>query len=90
MTPVYFVMTKREAERRQRPVAPARKDWRPIVEALGAGKTLFIPDSEIDDGDIKYLQLAFARRGQNERLSVVRVQYQDYVGRQLAVSMVRV
>lgn len=60
--------------RRRKTAVPTRprRSWSAVVDALVAGRRLFLSDTDLSDRDVKYLQLALARRGKNERLRTER------------------
>lgn len=80
-TPQFEIVPRSKAT--PRPRRSERRDWKPTIEALVAGKIIFLSDSDLSDQDVKYLQLAFSRRGQGERLTTVRTVYKGAEGRQL-------
>lgn len=80
-TPRFEIVPRKQATPRLR--RQDRRDWAPVIEALAAGKIIFLSDDELSDQDVKYLQLAFTRRGRNERLTTVRTERKGEIGRQL-------
>lgn len=83
-TPDFKIVPKSEAEKRRLPLRP-RRSWGPVIEALVAGRTLFLSDESLSESNIKYLQLALARRGAGEHLRTSRTVRDDEVGRDLWV-----
>jgi len=63
-----------------------RRDWKPVIEQLVAGETLFITDEHVTESDVKYLSLALARRGQGQKLRTERIQRGGKMGRLLVIA----
>lgn len=84
VAPKFQVVPDRDTIKAQ-PARRERRSWQAVIEALVAGQTLFMPDSELTDIDVKYLQLALARRGNGERLTTLRRALAGQPGRQLRV-----
>lgn len=84
MDPQFEIVPKRIAAVRRQP-RRVRRNWRPTIEALVGGHVIFMADEQLSDQDIKYLQLALARRGKNERLTTTKVAQGSITGRQLEI-----
>jgi hypothetical protein len=85
MDPQFEIVPKRIAVHR-RPPRRARRSWAATIEALTKGRIIFMADDQLSDQDVKYLQLALARRGKGERLTTVRVTQGAVEGRQLELA----
>lgn len=85
MDPQFEIVPKRIATHR-RPPRRTRRSWATTLEALTKGTVIFFSDDQLSDQDVKYIQLALARRGKGERLTTVRVEHAGVAGRQLELS----
>lgn len=83
--PAFEVIPPVEAKRRKKP-RRARRNWKPVIDALVAGRMLFLPETEVNDGNIKYLQLSLYRRGKGERLRSERTIRDTVSGRTMYVT----
>lgn len=85
MEPEFEIVPKRQAAERRLP-RRERRDWKKVVESLAHGNIIFISDELLTEQDVKYLQLAFSRRGKGERLSTTKVTHKGRRGRQLEIA----
>lgn len=83
-TPHFEVVTPAEAQRRK-PARRERRDWKPVVDALTGGRTIFLLDKDLTEANVKYLSLALYRRGKGERLRTERITRKTGTGRMLWV-----
>jgi hypothetical protein len=65
--PSFEIIEPREAVI-HRPRRRPRRNWKPLLDVLIEGSTVFLSDQELTDADVKYLTLAFYRRGEGELL----------------------
>lgn len=65
--PDFEVVPSAEAKRVRTP-RRNRRNWTPIIEALTAGRTLFMTHEEVNESNLKYLMLTMSRRGKGEKL----------------------